>query len=169
MKIRTDFVSNSSSCSFIVEATENMLAKHKIFENIDIPYTFSDEVRVYIRFKYSNFKAIFDILHKYDYVDSCLYKDEKSYIEKYPDDTAYIELTFEKFLSIAVSDDFSELRKLLIEVEFMSEDYGDGPYQLARLFNFYAINGCDPDKEDSEHEFPIDEDCDFYNILNKVV
>jgi hypothetical protein len=72
MKIRNDFVSNSSSCSFIIENNKNVKQTFKcfkIFENATIPYDVDDEIRIQISATYKNWTKLRDLLHEIDVID----------------------------------------------------------------------------------------------------
>lgn len=71
MKIRCDFVSNSSSCSFIVENAMPAIEIFKKFEKYDVPYSL-DETEFILCGPYDKLKKIIDVLEISD--ENCIWQ-----------------------------------------------------------------------------------------------
>lgn len=105
MKIRTDFVTNSSSSSFIIcfARIDNEEKAKRILEKFNIDALSADEVN---RQKYGN-----DYLGAY-WCDALIYGDEEA-IEKHPNDkyiiiTDYVSADYDEYGNIEYSYDFEK-------------------------------------------------------------
>ena len=143
MKTRIDFVSNSSSCSFVIHDIKafneklKVLASAKDGKGIDTFWMYG----LHVRFNFKNTegnKAVFkDFLSGYAYKDS---------------EYMYGSGSFEKFLSID-----PQYYGQLESVEVYA--YDDGGYddiqKLALLYWAMKAEGVDVDNSDSEHEYEL--------------
>lgn len=173
MKIRTDFVSNSSSCSFIIENINKMFSILKAFEDIEIPYSFEDELSIRISVKYKNYKKLKNIISsendEYDYLNEI---DEhlEECIKKYPDDIYQcgIYTNLNQLINLCCKNN-EEIKELIENIDFSSENYGYGLINLKLLYNFFEKNNCNPNDKDSELPFNNDRNSTFIKMLNSVI
>lgn len=175
MKTRIDFVSNSSSCSFIIEDIKTMLPKFKIFDGVNVPYEIENEVSISISTTYRHWFKLRDILVELGLCESGLYNklpDDyfKKSLKDNPDELSwdYFSLTLPSFIDMCCSEKCEEICDIVSEIRFRSEDYGSGPMYLYQLFMFCKINGGKPDASESEHSF-ADTSEQFFTLLAKVV
>lgn len=156
MKTRTDFVSNSSSCSFVIKDVKNALTAIKSLGTDGfIPYEL-DDIDLHVYAKRSVIKELFDILERtpshYDDFNHNL-DDEDSYgfnlsaLESIPDsimqkiDYIYLQC-----------DDYEQTKVLYLSV----------------LYMFLKNEGVDVDCSDSEHELMFqDGDTSFLGKMLK--
>lgn len=175
MKTRIDFVSNSSSCSFIIEDIKTMLPKFKIFDGVNVPYEIENEVSISISTTYRHWLKLKGILVELGLCESYLYNNlPDDYFQKnlkeHPDEQSWdsFQLTLPKFIDMCCSEKCEEICDIVSEVYFRSENYGSGPMYLYQLFMFCKINGGKPDDTDSDYSF-CDMNENFFTLLAKVV
>ena len=184
MKIRNDFVSNSSSCSFIIEDNKNVKQAFKcfkIFENATIPYDVDDEICIIIRATYKNWVKLRDLLHEIDamniheyeyYKNKELSEDFIKSLKETPDEKSWDEFnikTVSNLVKVCCSEKSEEIAKLVCEIYFSSDDYGIAPMFLKELYDFCSRNNCKPTDEDSEMPFGSCDNEDYFKLLNTVV
>lgn len=172
MKIRQDFVSNSSSCSFVIGDvetiwSENTLAvdradvikmidviKQTFNENDDIPYDLDISVRIYARNK--NFAALETALTgKTDYRDT--FEDYRTHeiITKDPESFGFdtISVNLSCFINTVLTLD-NKICAMIEAIMFECEDYERSKCDmLAMLYDFFDRKGCNPNSEHSERYF----------------
>lgn len=149
MKIRLDFVSNSSSSSFILRgeyAAKGIRLLKRIVESCEIPWEVENEIVLHIHALNKNMPALSKLLDD-NYGSSYDYESSDS-----PDERSW--------RSIKVSLSESGLSKLTDEVLEKIEDVefylGDGntlTIVLKLLYIFFQKNGCCPDALDTEQNF----------------
>ena len=169
MKIRSGFVSNSSSCSFIIDAKHARKACEAAYSKLyglEVPYDISTDITVRLYAKNKNIDKLFAKLHESGFVSFSEkpyhYEDEDP--EKLSFDS--IELEVQNFIELGkkISDD-EELANSIERIIFESTDYGSGPMNLRDFYDFFAMNKCNPNAEDSEHECMCEDESDFKSVL----
>ena len=169
MKVRTDFVSNSSSCSFIIDAKNARKACEVAYSKLyglEVPYDINNDIAVRLYAKNKNVDKLFADLHESGFVIS----SDKPYHYADEDPEAFsfdsIDLEVQSFIELAkkLSDD-KELVSLIERIMFESDDYGSGPMNLRDFYDFFTINKCKPNAENSEHEFMCEDESDFRSVL----
>lgn len=169
MKIRIDFVSNSSSCSFIIDAKHARKACEAVYSKLyglEVPYDINTDITVRLYAKNKNVDKLFAKLHESGFVSF----SEKPYHYENEDPEEFsfdsIELEVQSFIELGkkLSDD-EELVSLIEQIRFWSEDYGSGPMNLRDCYDFFDRNKCNPNAEDSEHEFMCEDESDFRSVL----
>ncbi len=141
MKTRSDFVSNSSSCSFVINDLKafneklRILSRTKDGKNIAIFWMYGLNIRFNFKNTEDNKKVFKDFMDGYNYDN---------------DEWIYGSGEFEKFLSID-----PQYYGQLESVEVYA--YDDGGYddiqKLALLYWAMKAEGVDVDNSESEHEF----------------
>lgn len=172
MKIRQDFVSNSSSCSFVIGDVktiwgENTLVvdradiikmidviKQTFNENDNIPYDLDIKVRVYARNK--NFAVLETALTgKTDYSDT--FEDYRTHeiITKDPESFGFdtISVDLSRFINTVLTLD-DKTCDMIEAITFDCDDYERSKCDmLAMLYDFFDHKGCNPNSEYSERNF----------------
>ena len=169
MKIRTDFVSNSSSCSFIIDAKHARKACEAVYSKLyglEVPYDINSDVAIRLYAKNKNVDKLFAKLHESGFVSFS--EKPYHYADEDPEEFSFdsIEIEVQSFIELAkkLIDD-EELVSLIERIVFDSEDYGSGPMNLRDVYDFFDRNKCNPNAEDSEHEFMCEDESDFRSVL----
>ncbi len=141
MKTRSDFVSNSSSCSFVINDLKAFnkklrdLSRTKDGKDIDTFWMYGLNIRFNFKNTENNKKVFKDFMDRYTYDN---------------DEWIYGSGEFEKFLSIDPQY-YSQLESVEVYA------YDDGGYddiqKLALLYWAMRAEGVDVDNTESEHEF----------------
>jgi hypothetical protein len=179
MKIRSDFVSNSSSCSFIIEDNKNVktfISKFKIFDGIEIPYGVDNNIDICIYVKNKDWVVFRDMLVSIGVISESVYNNDttelfKQRVAEYPDEESWDEFSFKlgNLAIICASSINYELSELITSIRFRSEDYGEGPIYLRQIYDFCNMNSCNPNDEDSERSFGSNDNEDYFKLINTVV
>ena len=169
MKIRSSFVSNSSSCSFIIDAKHARKACEAVYSKLyglEVPYDINSDVTIRLYAKNKNVDKLFAKLHESGFVS--LGEKPYHYTDEDPEEFSFnsIEIEVQSFIEFAkkLSED-EELASVIERITFESDDYGSGPINLRDFYNFFAMNKCNPNAEDSEHEFICEDKSDFRSVL----
>ena len=169
MKIRTDFISNSSSCSFIIDAKHARKACEAVYSKLyglEVPYDINSDVAIRLYAKNKNVDKLFAKLHESGFVS--LGEKPYHYTDEDPEEFSFnsIEIEVQSFIEFAkkLSED-EELASVIERITFESDDYGSGPMNLRDFYDFFAMNKCNPNAEDSEHEFICEDKSDFRSVL----
>ena len=161
MKTRNDFVSNSSSCSFILSADARLADAVRFFAKVfgedHIPYRIRDDVTVEC---YVKNKWLREVKSKLDpeYDDSEWKEDYRDwrtgqYVKKDPEEVSWdsVRIEFDDFVKLA--SDEQTLEKI-DRLQFRCEDSDFmGLFFLRLLYAFFERNEMCPDCSDSEHYF----------------
>ena len=174
MKIRSDFVSNSSSSSFVVHGSTgdvSLLAQKldEMLSGISIPWDFSNYVEVRLKVKNKNYKEVWEAFKdekcSYEpwYVD---YNGKKS--KKDPEELNWesIEVDLDRFMAAASSPIIGKIDEVWFEAT--DENSSECNSKLALLYKFFDAIGCNPDESVSERAF-LDEDDEFYKIMKDTI
>lgn len=169
MKTRSDFVSNSSSSSFILRgeyATKGIRLLKRIVESCEIPWEVENEIVLHVHAINKNMPALSKLLDDDNYGNY----GRRSSGYDYENGNSPDELSWD---SIEIPLSKSGLSKLTDEVLEKIDDIefylGDG-YTLMLvmklLYIFFQKNGCCPDALDTEQNF-MSPDCkeDFMYAL----
>ena len=177
MKVRNDFVSNSSSCSFVL--TEPVAAfsllKQDFNEVLDyVPYDFY-ELEVTIAAKRKDMSLIYNMFHNEEWKEPDDWYSRSSFAGeshklKDPEEVLY-EYGFEleqifRMVQTWDEDVVKDVFNKVIELRVSTEDSNQGRVNYLRLLYLYFKNvGVDVSTEDSEIALEADKKKDFMCAL----
>ena len=184
MRIRPDFVSNSSSSSFIVSNEQGcatlLFQKYaEIFRNCQVSYDYDDSISIYAYTKRKDHDTV------RDFIVSCNGSEEESETFSSLDEYSSLELdkvvldeneehfdplilSLDNFAALASRPDIS---KKITRLYFSTaSDFNEAQdARLASLFKFFDAIGCHPDDSSSERDF-LRKDLDkFEQTLNDYI
>ena len=163
MKIRLDFISNSSSSSFILRgeyAAKGIRLLKRIVESCEIPWEVENEIVLHVHALNKNMPALSKLLDDDNYGSSCGYESGDS-----PDEQSWrsIEVSLSKSSLSKLTD---EVIEKIDDIEFYLGDGNTLTLVLKLLYIFFQKNGCCPDALNTEQDFMCPE-CkeDFMHAL----
>lgn len=171
MKTRTDFVSNSSSCSFVLSAGMRLPEAVKffaeVFKNCSIPWDFDDRVSVSCTAKNKWFAAVEEGVtgEKSAWTDYETNWSTGKNTRKDPEAVGWDSVRLDSGKLIEIASDDGLLGKI-DGIRFQCED-GDtaGIMYLKLLYAFFERNAFCPNADDSEHSFATPETDGFIERL----
>jgi len=144
MKIRTDFISNSSSSSFILtgeNAHKGLIMLKSLCDKYQMPYDLEDNFLAYVYFKVQDISAFEAVFGEEDVLNSV-------HSEK---DIYYVKIPMSYLNSVKLTKDFiGKIEKVMFKI------YNDDLFAKIsfKLFYLYFEKvGCSPDMADSETDF----------------
>ena len=157
MKTRSDFVSNSSSCSFVIDRVSGgnvsgIAFLAKTIDETDIPYDIENEISITIDVKRKWRKNLLDFLDMEDDTEkyernTWLYGDSKPK----PTDITYIHVSISDLIRIGKEPTILDMVE---SVQFQCEDSSNiGELYLGLMYGFFERYGCHPDATESEQSF----------------
>lgn len=184
MRIRLDFVSNSSSSSFIVSNEQGyatlLFQKYaEIFRNCQASYDYNDSIVIYAYTKRKDYNTVRDLIVSCN--DGEVESKPFSSLNEYSSlelDKAELDENEEHFEPLILSlDNFAalasrpDISKKITSLYFSTaSDFNEvQDARLASLFKFFDAIGCHPDDSSSEHDF-LRKDLDkFEQTLNDYI
>jgi len=156
MKTRNDFVSNSSSSSFVLRgeyAAKGIRLLKRIAESCEIPWEVENEIVLHVHALNKNMPALSRLLDDDNYGNygrrgsSYGYENSNS-----PDERSWdsIEVSLSESGLSKLTD---EALEKIDDVEFYLGDGHTFTFVLKLLYIFFQKNGCCPDASDSEQDF----------------
>lgn len=153
MKLRFDFVSNSSSSSFILRgeyAVKGIRLLKRIVESCEIPWEVENEIVLHVHALNKNMPALFRLLDDDNYgrySSSYGYENGNS-----PDERSWhsIEVPLSESGLSKLTD---EVLEKIDDIEFYLSDGHTLTLILKLLYIFFQKNGCCPDALDTEQNF----------------
>ena len=168
MKIRNDFVSNSSSCSFIIEDVKKAAKLFSdAFSNMDIPYNYYSKISVSLAAKNRWYKEIEESLTgSSDYSNTWSdYRDGSIHV-KDPEDVGFDRIHIDLNILAEANKHLDKYEKTN-KICFECDDYDTlGVDMLKQLYQFFKRNGCRPNDEDTEIDFNNLKSDDFLTKLS---
>ena len=152
MKIRTDFVSNSSSCSFTVSNVSKLM--ELMIPIGEMPYNY-DEFTFYVTCKQKDFDTLYEAYHNEKYHPTYGWAWGNSKPEK-PDPESTCRFDFDNYNRfIEIWPDLPDsVKSNLTEFEISCHNYDAGHVGLLNmLFDLFSEAGLNPDNSYSETGF----------------
>lgn len=169
MKIRSDFVSNSSSCSFVLkspfEACRQLQAECKDSLSGSI-WSDVDDIEIYLHGDKQHLEELKKLL---GFNDEDIYADFNGQFE-----ASISSMTFFSALLDMYDDEHKDIADVFSKITSMSfsvDDYNHAGVRLLGLLYRYFKENCNADvsKEGTEHEFDDNERHDFVARLQHLV
>lgn len=134
MKVRNDFVSNSSSCSFIIDAVHvNSMqsAVNQQLNGLTIPDDICDDIRIRIYATNKNVNEMYARLEHFGYVEPGYDFSIYEWTDDQLEDLSWssVEFSVAKFIDLMFRVDEKTL-SLIAQVMFETDDCGSGPVNL---------------------------------------
>lgn len=166
MKIRSDFVSNSSSSSFIVKG--DVKKAIKLLDNLgEIPYPVDSNLSFMVTYKHKDASEIYDKLLETKYeLNSMNYWDEDRKYDPESIEYCYINLYD---LVQAVNDKNPALDKILNFSIVTSENDTMAMIVLNMLYKYFQKKGFEVDASETEVDFLENEVINKRNFLLNLI
>lgn len=176
MKIRHDFVSNSSSASFVVQQESGDLKllcqkMAELFNQISIPYGIDDKIDISVSVKNKWYRDVFKVLKPNEecrYTDTVVDWYSKKTVKKDPEDISWdsIKINVEELIQLATTDIIEKID----HIYFSSVDENDDVcnFYLAKFYRFFEAIDCNPDASSTERDFLGLENEEFFSIMTKI-
>lgn len=153
MKTRNDFVSNSSSSSFILRgeyAAKGIRLLKRIVESCEIPWEVENEIVLHVHALNKNMPVLSKLLDDDNYGECNSSYDYGS--SNSPDERSWhsIEVSLSESGLSKLTD---EALEKIDDIEFYLGDGNTLTLVLKLLYIFFQKNGCCPDALDTEQDF----------------
>jgi len=175
MKQRIDFVSNSSSSSFMVKKASDLL---KLLTDLgEIPYQLADQLRFRVYVKWKNYPEVYEFIKGEKFVephyDSNTYWRGSQY-KWTPPEPDYVDTIWDIDINQLVSiskDDSEHVLDKLEGIEIQTDDnYDQGALAvLSMLYEYFKIKGLEPDDSNSEVDFRKDSNNFLVNLVTSLI
>lgn len=162
MKIRSDFVSNSSSCSFSVSDVKKTT---KLLNKLgsDVNWNLEEDLEISIHYKHKYAKEIFEFFNpdeKYKEPDPYFWNGE--WTKPDPESCDYLSVRIYQLISIT-----PDIASKIEIINFSCDDYKDlVKLVLAMLYQYFTNHGVECDKSYTEINWDENEDTKNNFIFN---
>lgn len=149
MKIRLDFVSNSSSCSFTVENVSKLM---DLFIPLgDLPYMY-DEFNFQVTCKHKDFAKLYEIIHGEPYTEKTWWGSEQYKMKPEDDETFYIN-DYNSFIN-KWNEIPEDLKSRITHFYISCDDYNYAHVGLLNMmYDLCELDGLNPTDEYTEIDF----------------